>query len=350
MTTRVIGEEGGSSAPQSAFNGPIMAMTMAMGESADGSIRPYNGPITQADPEGGSGIDGFNLSTLADPEGGSGINNGFNLTTLAMPENGQPGPGDMLTRPMTTATPENGGPGAITDAIPENGLPDNFTGAVTRMVGEQGTPPQDMQDIYKQFAGMMTQASPESGGPIHQMTMAVGEDGNFLPGAIGTLAVGEDGSPGLPGGGIGNITTQAGYETGGFPNPGVDNMPMTQALGETAGGGGIGGILDPGGNNMPGIGGGILPNIQPQNPNGYNQGNLLEGIEGLFQQYIPGQMQNSLGIDSGQMQNSLGMSSNNQITPPTTPADMGPDTASSLPQTTQEGLGSQNMFTPNRGY
>tara|TARA_E500000081_G_scaffold150984_1_gene180455 strand:- start:49 stop:1002 length:954 start_codon:yes stop_codon:yes gene_type:complete len=116
-------------------------------------------------------------------------------------------------------------------------------------------------------------------------------------------------------------------------------------------------------------------------PGQYNQDDLLQGIEGLFQEYIPQSNQPSLpdfgGIDFGigilknlatktkpQLHTAEGMLSSpfnglqnqavnqsmggsNQITPPPPPeASMTADTSSSLPNT----LGSQGMFTPGRGY
>ena len=110
-------------------------------------------------------------------------------------------------------------------------------------------------------------------------------------------------------------------------------------------------------------------------PGQYNQDDLLQGIEGLFQEYIPQSNQPSSlpdfgGIDFGigilkdlamktkpQLHTAEGMLSSpsvnqsmggsNQITPPPPPeASMTADTSSSLPNT----LGSQGMFTPGRGY
>ena len=108
-------------------------------------------------------------------------------------------------------------------------------------------------------------------------------------------------------------------------------------------------------------------------PGQYNQDDLLQGIEGLFQQYMPQSNQPSLpdfgGLDFGPgllkdlamktttaapvestsfnqaVNQSVGGS--NQIKPPPPPeAPMTADTSSSLPNT----LGSQGMFTPGRGY
>ena len=112
-------------------------------------------------------------------------------------------------------------------------------------------------------------------------------------------------------------------------------------------------------------------------PGQYNQDDLLQGIEGLFKQYMPQSNQPSLPdlgplglFDPGmlrenamktkpQLHTAEGMLSNpafsglqsvgssNQITPPPPPeAPMTEDTSSSLPGS----LGSQGMFTPGRGY
>ena len=112
-------------------------------------------------------------------------------------------------------------------------------------------------------------------------------------------------------------------------------------------------------------------------PGQYNQNDLLQGIEGLFKQYMPQSNQPSLPdlgplglFDPGmlkqyamktkpQMHTQEGMLSSpsfsglqsmggsNQITPPPPPeAPMTEDTSSSLPNS----LGSQGMFTPGRGY
>jgi hypothetical protein len=117
-------------------------------------------------------------------------------------------------------------------------------------------------------------------------------------------------------------------------------------------------------------------------PGQYNQDDLLQGIEGLFKQYMPQSNQPSLPdlgplglFDPGmlkdlamktkpQMHTQEGMLSSpsvpasvfsglqsmggsNQITPPPPPeAPMTEDTSSSLPGS----LGSQGMFTPGRGY
>jgi|TARA_B100001094_G_C18143801_1_gene779458 hypothetical protein len=114
----------------------------------------------------------------------------------------------------------------------------------------------------------------------------------------------------------------------------------------------------------------------------YNQDDLLQGIEGLFKQYVPQSNQPSLpdlgplglfdsgilkglatqtkpqlgtlnespsnpfiGLQNQAVNQSIGGS--NQITPPPPPeAPMTEDTSSSLPAS----LGSQGMFTPGRGY
>ena len=119
-----------------------------------------------------------------------------------------------------------------------------------------------------------------------------------------------------------------------------------------------------------------FPNPQKV-PGQYNQDDLLQGIEGLFKQYMPQSNQPSLPdlgplglFDPGMLKENamktkpqlhtaegmlsspsfLGLQSvgsSNQITPPPPPeAPMTEDTSSSLPTS----LGSQGMFTPGRGY
>lgn len=207
------------------------------------------------------------------------------------------------------------------------------------------------------------------------------------------------------------------YDKMGFGNPqptlGPGSMPDPEAIQKLIGGTSIGGISPIDGFNPPAPGepitrplpiarpGGPLPSLpsmptpplspkpefpgptNPQRlPGQYNQDDLLQGIEGLFQEYIPQSPQSNQpsipdfgGIDFGigilknlatktkpQLHTAEGNLSNpfiknqavnqsmggsNQITPPPPPeASMTADTSSSLPNT----LGSQGMFTPGRGY
>lgn len=206
------------------------------------------------------------------------------------------------------------------------------------------------------------------------------------------------------------------YDKMGFGNPqptlGPGSMPDPEAIQKLIGGTSIGGISPIDGFNPPApgepitrplpiAGPGTLPSLpsmptpplspkpefpgpqfpgfpDPQKvPGQYNQDDLLQGIEGLFKQYMPQSNQPSLpdfgGLDFGtgilknigmetkpQLHTAEGMLSNpfnqavnqsvggsNQIKPPPPPeAPMTEDTSSSLPNT----LGSQGMFTPGRGY
>jgi len=198
------------------------------------------------------------------------------------------------------------------------------------------------------------------------------------------------------------------YDKMGFGNPrptlGPGSMPDPEAIQKLIGGTSIGGISPIEGFNPPApgepivrplpiAGPGTLPSLpmpplspkpefpgptNPQRlPGQYNQDDLLQGIEGLFKQYMPQSNQPSLPdlgplglFDPGmlrenamktkpQLHTAEGMLSNpafsglqsvgssNQITPPPPPeAPMTEDTSSSLPGS----LGSQGMFTPGRGY
>ena len=201
------------------------------------------------------------------------------------------------------------------------------------------------------------------------------------------------------------------YDKMGFGNPrptlGPGSMPDPEAIQKLIGGTSIGGISPIEGFNPPApgepivrplpiAGPGTLPSLpmpplspkpefpgptNPQRlPGQYNQDDLLQGIEGLFKQYMPQSNQPSLP-DLGplglfdldmlkenamktkpQLHTAEGMLSDpfiknqavnqsmggsNQITPPPPPeAPMTEDTSSSLPGS----LGSQGMFTPGRGY
>lgn len=175
---------------------------------------------------------------------------------------------------------------------------------------------------------------------------------------------------------------------------GPDGNPMIPFIGDTSP---VGGPKIPD-MSLPIPGPGTLPSMptpplspkpefpgptNPQRlPGQYNQDDLLQGIEGLFKQYMPQSNQPSLpdlgplglfdpGMLKGgaletkpQLHTAEGMLSNpfislqnqsvnqsmggsNQITPPPPPeAPMTEDTSSSLPGS----LGSQGMFTPGRGY
>ena len=198
------------------------------------------------------------------------------------------------------------------------------------------------------------------------------------------------------------------YDKMGFGNPrptlGPGSMPDPEAIQKLIGGTSIGGISPIEGFNPPApgepivrplpiAGPGTLPSLpmpplspkpefpgptNPQRlPGQYNQDDLLQGIEGLFKQYMPQSNQPSLPdlgplglFDPGMLKENamktkpqlhtaegmlsspsfLGLQSvgsSNQITPPPPPeAPMTEDTSSSLPGS----LGSQGMFTPGRGY
>ena len=201
------------------------------------------------------------------------------------------------------------------------------------------------------------------------------------------------------------------YDKMGFGNPrptlGPGSMPDPEAIQKLIGGTSIGGISPIEGFNPPApgepivrplpiAGPGTLPSLpmpplspkpefpgptNPQRlPGQYNQDDLLQGIEGLFKQYMPQSNQPSLPdlgplglFDPGMLKENAmktkpqlhtaegmlsdpfiknqavnqSMGGSNQITPPPPPeAPMTEDTSSSLPGS----LGSQGMFTPGRGY
>ncbi len=213
----------------------------------------------------------------------------------------------------------------------------------------------DKMDLYGEAYDIMGFGNP-------QPTLAPGTGMPQDPEAIQQL-LGPDGNPmpiGLPKGPVGGPALPMPVARPG-PLPSLPSMPTPP--------------LSPKpefpGPQFPGF-----PNPQKV-PGQYNQDDLLQGIEGLFKQYMPQSNQPSLpdfgGLDFGpgllkdlamktkpQMHTAEGMLSSpfnqavnqsvggsNQITPPPPPeAPMTEDTSSSLPNT----LGSQGMFTPGRGY
>ena len=209
----------------------------------------------------------------------------------------------------------------------------------------------DKMDLYGEAYDIMGFGNP-------QPTLAPGTGMPQDPEAIQQL-LGPDGNPmpiGLPKGPVGGPALPMPVARPG-PLPSLPSMPTPP--------------LSPKpefpGPQFPGF-----PNPQKV-PGQYNQDDLLQGIEGLFKQYMPQSNQPSLpdfgGLDFGPgllkdlamktttaapvestsfnqaVNQSVGGS--NQITPPPPPeAPMTEDTSSSLPNT----LGSQGMFTPGRGY
>jgi len=212
----------------------------------------------------------------------------------------------------------------------------------------------DKMDLYGEAYDKMGFGNP-------QPTLAPGTGMPQDPEAIQQL-LGPDGNPmpiGLPKGPVGGPALPMPVARPG-PLPSLPSMPTPP--------------LSPKpefpGPQFPGF-----PNPQKV-PGQYNQDDLLQGIEGLFKQYMPQSNQPSLpdfgGLDfgpgllkdlamktttaapvestsynqfGGAVNQSVGGS--NQITPPPPPeAPMTEDTSSSLPNT----LGSQGMFTPGRGY
>ena len=249
---------------------------------------------------------------------------------------------------------------------------------------------------------LMTQAYPESAADFLEVqrqrsTDAVGEMSEPLPSdfqhAPGTLAVGENGEPGLPGGNM----TRAIHESGGGIGQPFNPSAVTQALNENGGniprppiGINTAAVGETGGsivdhqlttlampeNGQPSIstmavgengefddimGGSMQPPGNPiQQPGGMDSDfaqQLLTGIGDLFDQYLSSPddypqdqtAQTQLGIlgNFGSLTGNQSMGATNQITPPPPPeAPMTDDTSSSLPAS----LGSQGMFTPGRGY
>ena len=133
----------------------------------------------------------------------------FGPTTMAMgEENAQQTPPQNNPGAITRAVGEDmqggvpsnpGGMQKMTMAIPENGQPQGqYTGAITRALGEEGNPP------MPGGGQIMTTASPEGGQQLPMVTAALGET-NQQPGMnnlVTTMAVGEESGqqPGSPGG------------------------------------------------------------------------------------------------------------------------------------------------------
>ena len=197
--------------------------TLAMGENADGTmmtpqmIKMQAALMTRADPEAGGGM---HLMTQAFPESGGDIGDKgiMNINTMVVGEQG----GSILN-------PGGGGgnfgpPNLGTLAMPENG---GSFGPVTMAVGEDGGgfPPLQMPKLPGGGTPPLMTLGMESGGGI----------GGGMP--IGTKMLGENGRPPQ------NITTQAVYENGRPPQMitqaagiGEDGrppqMPITQMVGE----------------------------------------------------------------------------------------------------------------------
>ncbi len=275
---------------------------------------------------------------MGPPTANAGLYNGSladlaSLTTMADPESGS---GNNFAHTMTQAYPESAADfleiqrQRSTDAVGEMSepLPSDFQHAQgTLAVGENGEPGLP--------GGNMTRAIHESGGGIGQpfnpsaVTQALNENGGNIPRppmGINTAAVGETGGSIPPLTGDHQLTTLAVGENGEFDDiigGGIGiNMPTTMAFPESGGG------MQPPGN----------PIQQPGGMDSDFAQQLLTGIGNLFDQYLS---------SPSMKQDNLGMGSTNQITPPSPPeAPMTEDTSSSLPAS----LGSQGMFTPGRGY
>ena len=207
---------------------------------------------------------------------------GSNMMTMAVPENGQPqDPRDMFGQGKLPVRPDGSMVNTMTDAIPENGQPQGqYTGAITRALGEEGNPP------MPGGGQIMTTASPEGGqqpgfdnsnisGPT---TLMEGEESGQQPPMAVTAALGETNQqPGMNNSGLrrfmtemegennnqqppmpgGNTMTRANHENA--QQPPMQRPPMFGGFNPFGGFGGYGGFGGGFGNPFGGFGGGFSP-------------------------------------------------------------------------------------------
>ena len=224
MTTLAVGEEG--FIPDSGGN---EQRTLRQAAAAAGvqtgnplAINPI--AMTMADPEGGGGITagigaintlavGEQGGSILNPGGGGGNFGPPNLGTLAIPENG----GSI--GPVTMAVGEDGGGftgGAVTRMLGETGGNIGNPNLTTLASPENGNGMPPLQRLPG-AGGAMTLAFPESGGgfnPPNNMTRLLFENGRPPQTITQAAGIGEDGRPPIP-------VTQAIGEDGAIGSPSI---------------------------------------------------------------------------------------------------------------------------------